>query len=443
MFAPRRIESEILLALYRYSLLTIDQLATLLHYERKTIYKAFHTLKEKDWVQSLPLGFVERNVKGWTLFKNGVEVAFGLTTEYRARLLKQTNVLSGQTAHLYRSNRFFTDLIQSSLARPTDEGLIDWIGMRDSGDRYPMTTPKGQKTTPLRPDGIGTYRFANGSEVIFHVEYDTGSEHLWVIHSKLWQYVDVLKTFWTDLSLASVLFITRDSRRSARIMEIWKDLKEDVFRRQPVPAVWTTIEDTLDEQGAFGSVWMGAEDTVVTFQDFPRLNGENGVAVFLSANRFGNNRFPNGETDKVRDEQQRCLQMMDIYASITRSRKSSLNKSRISERKHPRDDPASGKPSLPTQEFWRTGARVPTRALHLPPSQNYPVFEFKRRRGQRAGKETNRGIVIHASETKSQNQKELILMKRLLTAPQVAEHLGLTEDAVYRWARQKVLLRSN
>ena len=74
-------------------------------------------------MQSLPLGFVERNVKGWTLSKNGMEVAFGLTKEYRARLLKQTSVLSGQTAHLYRSNRFFTDLIECSLACPTDEGL--------------------------------------------------------------------------------------------------------------------------------------------------------------------------------------------------------------------------------------------------------------------------------------------------------------------------------
>ncbi len=31
--------------------------------------------------------------------------------------------------------------------------------MRDSGERYPVTTAKGQKTTLLRPDGIGTYQF--------------------------------------------------------------------------------------------------------------------------------------------------------------------------------------------------------------------------------------------------------------------------------------------
>ncbi|WP_258111351.1 hypothetical protein [Alicyclobacillus sp. SP_1] len=52
MFVPRRIESEIVLALYRYSLLTVAQLAILLHCEPKTIYKAFHSLKDKDWVHA-------------------------------------------------------------------------------------------------------------------------------------------------------------------------------------------------------------------------------------------------------------------------------------------------------------------------------------------------------------------------------------------------------
>ncbi|KYP80053.1 replication-relaxation family protein [Ferroacidibacillus organovorans] len=276
MLVPRRIESEIVLALYRYSLLTVAQLAILLHYEHKTIYKAFHSLKDKDWVQSLPLGFVERNVKGWMLSKIGVEVAFGLTKEYRPRLLKQTGVLSGQTAHLYRSNRFFTDLIQGSMARPTTEGLVNWIGMRDSGDRYPVTTAKEQKTTPLRPDGIGTYQFENGSEVVFHLEYDTGSEHLWVIHHKLWQYIDVLKPFWNNLSLANVLFVTRDHRRSARILEIWNHLKSNLFSKGPTPVLWATTENALDIQGVFGSVWTGAEDTVVSIQDFPRLESRYG-----------------------------------------------------------------------------------------------------------------------------------------------------------------------
>lgn len=276
MFVPRHIEREIILALYRYSMLTSEQLVILLHYEQPTVYAAFRTLKQKGWVEPLTLDFLPRNVKGWVLTRDGMEVAFGLTKEYRVRLLRQNGSLSGQTEHLYGSNRFFTDLIRRSRARPVDEGLIDWIGMRDGGDRYSIVDRKGKRTTPLRPDGIGTYRFADGSETIFHVEYDTGSEHLWVIHNKLWQYADVLKPFWADLTLANVLFITRETRRSERILELWKGMQEDMFRRQPVPAVWTATEGALAKQGPFDSVWLGTVGTSVTFPDFPRLGGGHG-----------------------------------------------------------------------------------------------------------------------------------------------------------------------
>lgn len=273
MVVPRHIEREILLALYRYRMLISEQLSILLHYELPTLYNAFVTLKREHWVEPISVDFLRHNAKGWVLTKDGMEVAFGLTKEYRSQLLRRSSSPVGQTEHLYGSNRFFTDLIRHSLARPVDEGLIDWIGMRDGGDRYNVVDRKGKRTTPLRPDGIGTYQFTDGSETVFHVEYDTGSEHLWVLHNKLWQYADILKQFWSDLSLTNVLFITRDPRRSVRILQLWKGMQADVFRRQPVPAVWTVTEGTLEMNGPFEPVWTGSERAAATFQDFPRMYG--------------------------------------------------------------------------------------------------------------------------------------------------------------------------
>ncbi|KYP79873.1 replication-relaxation family protein [Ferroacidibacillus organovorans] len=276
MKIPHRIEQEMLLALYRYSMLTTDQLSTLLHYKIDTIYKTSRSLRHQEWIESQSLDFIRRNTKGWVLTRKGIEVAFGLTKEHRPYLLRQTNAAFGQAPHLFGVNRFFTDLIRHSLTRRPEEGLIDWIGMRDGGERYAIVNRKNQRTTPLRPDGIGTYRFANSSEIIFHVEYDTGSEHLWVLHGKLWKYVDVLKTFWADVTLANVLFITRDPRRSARILELWQGMRDDAFRKQPTPTVWTTTEDELSEQGTLAPVWQGLETNAVSFLDFPRLSGGNG-----------------------------------------------------------------------------------------------------------------------------------------------------------------------
>ena len=297
MFVPSRTESEILLALYRYSLLTIDQLTALLHLERKTLYQAFHNLKEKGWVEPLPLGFIKRHVKGWILTKNGLEVAFGLTKEYRSRPMRQPPSLGGQAGHLYGSNQFFVHLIKESLTRPRGEGLIEWIGMRDAGNRYAVTDQKGKKTTPVRPDGIGTYRFSDHSETTFHVEYDTGSEHLWVIHNKLWQYADVLKQFWSDITLANVLFITREHPRSLRVLELWRDMNEEVFRRQPVPAVWTATEQSLLKQGSFEPVWMGIGGQG-SFEDFPRLEGRTDDGMIPHGKQTRENPFSNRTTRK-------------------------------------------------------------------------------------------------------------------------------------------------
>lgn len=273
MFVPRHIEREMLLALYRYSLLTTEQLCILLHYELPTLYAAFRTLKQKGWSEPLSLDFLPRNVKGWVLTKGGMEVAFGLTKEYRTRLLRESSLFAGQTEHLYGCNQFFIDLIRASLTKELPEGLIDWIGMRDAGERYAVTDRNGKRSTALRPDGIGTYRFQDESEVIFHVEYDTGSEHLWVLHHKLWQYADVLKSFWADISLANVLFITRDARRSSRIRTLWRDMREDAFRRQPVPAVWTATESELASGHLFDPVWQGIDDEPISFLQFPRFPG--------------------------------------------------------------------------------------------------------------------------------------------------------------------------
>lgn len=276
MDAPRQIERDMILGLYRYSVLSAEQLGTLLHYHPRTINNTCRSIKEKNWADPLPLDFLPRNVKGWILTKEGMRIAFGLTKEQRTWLLRQTGLLIGHLEHLYGSNRFFTDLIQQSLTRPDQEGLIDWIGMRDGGDRYPVFNSKNQKTTPLRPDGIGIYRFADGREVICHVEYDTGSEHIWVIHGKLWNYREILKTFWADITRANVLFITRDSRRSERILELWQSMRNDIFRNQPTPTIWTATEDQLMEHGAFAPVWQGIEMKNVSFLDFPRLSGGNG-----------------------------------------------------------------------------------------------------------------------------------------------------------------------
>lgn len=273
MLTPRNQEQEVLLALYRYTLLTTDQLCTLLHYRPNTMYQTLSKMRKLDWTQPMRLAFLRHNVKGWTLTKEGLQLAFGLTKETRSALLRQPGTPPSQAVHLYGTNRFFMGLISESLSS-ADEGLVEWIGMRDSGDRYGITDAKGRRATPLRPDGIGTYRFPDGSIVTFHVEYDTGSEHAWTLYQKLWIYALHLPKFWADVGSANVLFITREEHRVKRILELWDGLLETHLKGQPTPAVWAISERRLDSEGVLGSVWNGSSGWTSRFEDFPQTDGD-------------------------------------------------------------------------------------------------------------------------------------------------------------------------
>lgn len=195
MKAPSTTEREVLLALYRYTMLTTKQLSVILHYHPRNVQIALRTLRNEHWADPIQLSFLEHNVKGWVLSKSGLEMAFGLTKEQRPGLLRRAGQSLTQVAHLYGSNHFFSSLIAESLTRPESEGIIEWAGMRDGGERYAVTDSKGKRRMPVRPDGIGTYRFTNGTSTVFHVEYDTGSERLWIIHDKLTQFAEHLPKF--------------------------------------------------------------------------------------------------------------------------------------------------------------------------------------------------------------------------------------------------------
>ncbi|OPG16054.1 MULTISPECIES: hypothetical protein [Alicyclobacillaceae] len=89
MLTPRNNEQEVLLALYRYTMLTVDQLCALLHDQPDSMYQTFGKMRKRNWVQPMRLAFLRHNVKGWVLTKEGLPFAFGLTKGTRVGLLRQ------------------------------------------------------------------------------------------------------------------------------------------------------------------------------------------------------------------------------------------------------------------------------------------------------------------------------------------------------------------
>jgi len=279
--APSTIEQEVLLALYRYTMLTTKQLSAVCHYHPRNVQIALRTLRQEHWADPMQLSFLERNVKGWVLSKSGLEMAFGLTKEQRPGLLRRAGQSLTQVEHLYGTNYFFSSLIAESLVRPESEGLIEWIGMRDSGERYAVTDGKGKRRMPVRPDGIGTYRFTNGTSTVFHVEYDTGSERLWIIQDKLTLYAEHLSKFWRNPTWTSVLFITQDEHRASRILHVWKELQTKSLKGMPVPEVRVASVSQLQHHGPLGRVWADTNASRASLAELPRIrnSGDDGASV--------------------------------------------------------------------------------------------------------------------------------------------------------------------
>lgn len=211
-------------------MLTAGQLRILLNYEPFSMYRVLGQMRKEDWIQGMPLKFLTGNVKGWALTKDGFNVAYGLSEEADPKYPRNKGAFPGQAEHLYGTNQFFISLISASIDCP-GEGLIEWLGVRGAADNFAIET-KGKRTTPLRPDGEGIYRFSDGKHVELLFEYDTGTEHTRMIQDKLENYGDHIWQLWQEKAgLVNVLFVTRTSHRALKIRAWWNWYLKEWFRK--------------------------------------------------------------------------------------------------------------------------------------------------------------------------------------------------------------------
>ncbi len=263
-------KKELLIILYRFTMMTSQQLATFLHYKLPTIYGMVVELKEKGWVRSIPLPFLRKNHVGYILTAYGAKAAASLVGEehvFRAKAWEDNPV---QLEHFYGTNAFFISLIRHSLLTP-GEGLLEWQSTRESAEQYAHFKESGQKLSPLRPDGMGTYLLPERGKLILHLEYDTGSENLWRLQDKLWNYGKLLPSIWIAVASVHVLFITQIDSRPKRLLELWHSLCIGPLLGKNVPKVWAISEKTWIQSGVAEAFWLGTDGERMRLKDMPLL----------------------------------------------------------------------------------------------------------------------------------------------------------------------------
>jgi hypothetical protein len=269
-------KKEVILMLYRHILCTPEQLSITLRYQVPTIYGIVVELRKKGLLQSIQLSFLSRNRVAYALTAYGARAAAILAKEeeiYRPKAWEEAPV---QLEHYFGTNAFFISLIRQSLPLP-HEGLVEWLSTRESAERYAHFKESGKKTLPLRPDGMGTYTIQNQGRIVFHLEYDTGSENLWRIQDKLWNYGRILPDIWNEVESIHLLIVTKVENRPKQIIQLWEALREGPLAGVKLPQVWSISEREWKQKGASESEWLGAKGKRARFKEMqvlPCLNAE-------------------------------------------------------------------------------------------------------------------------------------------------------------------------
>lgn len=263
-------KKELLEMLYRHILLTADQAATLLNYSKKTLYGMASGMKGEGMLQSVFLPFLRMNHVGYALTRDGAKEAARLTGDedvFRSNGWKAAPV---QLEHFYGTNAFFIALIRHSL-KQNGEGMIEWLDPREAAERYVQTHASGRKSRPVKPDGVGIYLLPGSGRLVFHLEYDTGTESTWRLKDKMWNYGRLLPTLWPSVEAVQLLFVTKIASRPKQLIDIWEALCAGSLSGMRLPQVWAVHEKEWIAGGVEGTYWYGRGGQRLRLKDMPLL----------------------------------------------------------------------------------------------------------------------------------------------------------------------------
>ena len=257
--------------LYRHTLLTADQAANLLNYRPKTVYGMASALKREGLLLSLFLPFLRMNHRGYTLSLEGARAASRLTGDEESFRSGNWKAAPVQLEHFFGANDFFIALIRYSLSH-TGEGLLEWLDPREAAERYVQTHGSGRKSRPVKPDGMGTYLLPGRGRLVFHLEYDTGTEATWRLKEKLFQYGLLLPKLWPRVEAVNVLVVTKIASRPQQLLEMWKGLCEGSLSGIQLPNVWVIHEKEWQLKGVKEARWRGRNGQQLRFRELPVLS---------------------------------------------------------------------------------------------------------------------------------------------------------------------------
>ena len=264
-------QKEIVVALYRYLMMSAEQLARLLNYDLRTVYNLVSRLRKQGWIRDVGLGFLGHNHCAYTLtFEGARRASLLVDRQFRPRVWKNRMVGSER---LYYTNEFMTQLMVWSEEEP-NEGLVEWMGPAEAAERYVLFDREtGKKKIRLKPGAVGSYVFSDAGRLLFHLEVDMASASIWGMQDQLLDYGEILYRIWGNEQVKNihVFVMAANSERMRHMRSLWRHLVDGMLLGKPLPNVWFMTHEEFLMGGPFYSRWTNLGNETVTLRDLPLL----------------------------------------------------------------------------------------------------------------------------------------------------------------------------
>lgn len=260
---------KVILALFRYRIMTTNQLALLLSYKVEYIHNVMSMLN--TIVPRMRRPFNWKTTKVYYLDK---KIATWAADALKEPMPGQWEDPPNNMVQILTANQFVCKLIRSTLNNEA-AGIMEWFGPGAASEKYAVFDPdkEDKKSLPIKPDAYGIYHPPGKEElVIFHIEALTGEELAPYLEDKVKTYLQTLKEYWgREVSQVSILFLCLDLPIMNLIRGIWNNLADRVIDEKPMFGValyHEVIDGELNEEA-----WYLEDGSKVPLSYFAKFNG--------------------------------------------------------------------------------------------------------------------------------------------------------------------------
>lgn len=251
-------------SLYKYEVLTAQQLAIIHSYKRKSVYPCIADLNKKGLIGKIDVPAIGRGSKAYHLTGASAKQVAEDFNELGFFREKDWNTAPNGIINTLLANQFFCELIKATKHIP-NSGLTDWKGGRTLFQPYIIA---GESKLPPKMNGFATFYFEDKVRPIY-LNVLTGNESLLVLEDMLVSHRDMIERERpNDFENALFLLLYLGSIGKTAL-KLWKNRNSE---RKKSPFLAVANFELLSREGIFSSAWLTPSNKeFISISDMPGL----------------------------------------------------------------------------------------------------------------------------------------------------------------------------